>query len=69
MIKGVSPITESRQLMLQCSKTKAGKALLDYIESECCQRMRGSTEEIQLQAGKFNLWLDIQSEIIAGKSD
>jgi hypothetical protein len=62
-------IKESRQLFYKCAQSKDGKELLKYIESEACQRMRGTSDEIQLQAGKFNLWLDIQSEIIAGKGD
>lgn len=62
-------IKESRQLIYQCAQSKAGKELLKFIEGEACQRMRGTSDEIQLQAGKFNLWLDIQSEILAGKGE
>ena len=65
----MSDIEEQRKLIAQCSKTKAGKALLSFIEGECMRSMRGSSEEIQIQAGKFNLWLDIQSEIKLGKGE
>ena len=62
-------IESQRKEMYKCSQTKEGKVLLDYIEGECMRRMRGTSEEIQLQAGAFNLWLNIKGEIESGKGD
>jgi len=56
-------------MMYNCSKTKEGQVLLEFIEGECMRRMRGSDNEIQLAAGKFNLWLDICGEIAEGKGE
>lgn len=62
-------IDAQRKEMYKCSLSKEGKVLLDYIEGECMRRMRGTDNEIQLAAGKFNLWLDICSEIAEGKGE
>jgi hypothetical protein len=60
---------EQSRLIYNCSKSKEGKELLKFIEGHAVKRLRGSSEEIQLQAGKLNLWLDICDEIELGSSD
>ena len=63
------PIEQQRKMMRDCSKTKEGQVLLSYIEDLAVRKFRGTAEEVQLQAGMFNLWLDIKSEIEAGEGE
>ncbi len=62
-------VETQRKMMYDCSKTKEGKVLLEYIEDLAVRKLRGTAEDIQLQAGMFNLWLDIKSEIEAGRNN
>lgn len=60
---------EKAKVIYELSKTKEGKVLLEFIEDLAVRKLRGTAEDVQLQAGKFNLWLDIQEEIAAGKGE
>lgn len=56
---------QAKQIYL-CSKTKAGKVLLEFIADECNRRFRGTSED-SLLAGKNNLYRDILDLIEDGK--
>ena len=59
-------MSEQAKLIYSCSKTKAGKALLGFIEDECNRRFRGTPED-SLLAGKNNLHRDLLDLIEEGK--
>jgi len=60
---------EVSKLIYECSKTKECEVLLAFIEDLAVRKLRGTAEEIQLQAGMLNLWLAIKDEIEAGKGE
>ena len=62
-------LEQQAKMIYQCSQTDEGRVLLDFIQDEAVKEMRGTSDEIQLQAGKFNLWLSIGEIIIEGKGD
>lgn len=62
-------MSEQAKLIYQCSKTKEGQALLSLIEDIAVRRFRGTAEEVQMQAGMFNLWLEVKGEIERGESE
>ena len=62
-------IDTQAKLINRCSQTQEGKALLTFIEELAVRKLRGTTDDILLQAGMLNLWLAIQEEIEAGNGE
>ncbi len=62
-------MSEQAKLIYQCSKTKEGQALLDLIQDIAERRFTGSAEKIQLQAGAFNVWLEVRGEVERGEKE